>query len=163
MYGQTIASFHNYELLARYKALKKKHKLTAKLLISSETAFFKYLESLGYYIGSDDPEHKPFIQYDNGAVQMDMSEFNEIRTRIDAYTKATLDSFILRLNEDDIRRQRLEKEKVIKQLQGSQFEKDWNRAHLEPVAAHERTDIEVTDEMRKHDDDLMDNDDLWDK
>ena len=94
---------------------------------------------------------------------MDMSEFNEIRTRIDAYTKATLDSFILRLNEDDIRRQRLEKEKVIKQLQGSQFEKDWNRAHLEPVAAHERTDIEVTDEMRKHDDDLMDNDDLWDK
>ena len=30
-------------------------------------------------------------------------------------------------------------------------------------AAHERTDIEVTDEMRKHDDDLMRNDDLWDK
>lgn len=33
--------------------------------------------------------------------------------------------------------------------------------HLIPVAAHERTDIEVTDEMRKHDDDLMNNDDLW--
>ena len=30
-----------------------------------------------------------------------------------------------------------------------------------PNAAHERTDIEVTDEMRKHDDDIMDNDDLW--
>lgn len=28
-------------------------------------------------------------------------------------------------------------------------------------AAHERTDIEVTDEMRKHDDDLMKNDKLW--
>ncbi|MDR2025358.1 MAG: helix-turn-helix domain-containing protein [Hungatella sp.] len=28
-------------------------------------------------------------------------------------------------------------------------------------AAHERTDIEVTNEMRKHDDNLMDNDDLW--
>lgn len=27
---------------------------------------------------------------------------------------------------------------------------------LEVQAAHERTDIEVTDEMRKHDDDLMD-------
>ena len=28
--------------------------------------------------------------------------------------------------------------------------------HLIPNAAHERTDIEVTDEMRKHDDDIMD-------
>lgn len=28
-------------------------------------------------------------------------------------------------------------------------------------AAHERTDIEVTDEMRRHDDDLMKNDKLW--
>lgn len=32
--------------------------------------------------------------------------------------------------------------------------------HLIPAAAHERTDIEVTDEMRKHDD-LMNNNDLW--
>lgn len=35
--------------------------------------------------------------------------------------------------------------------------------YLEPQAAHERTDIEVTDEMREYDDDLMDNDDLWNK
>lgn len=28
-------------------------------------------------------------------------------------------------------------------------------------AAHERTDIEVTDEMRKHDDDIMNNPDEW--
>lgn len=28
-------------------------------------------------------------------------------------------------------------------------------------AAHERTDIEVTDEMRQHDDDIMDNDSEW--
>lgn len=36
-------------------------------------------------------------------------------------------------------------------------------SYLEPRAAHERTDIEVTDEMREYDDDLMDNDDLWNK
>lgn len=36
-----------------------------------------------------------------------------------------------------------------------------DRSYLEPIAAHERTDIEVTDEMRKHDDDLMNNDELW--
>ena len=36
-----------------------------------------------------------------------------------------------------------------------------DRSYLDPVAAHERTDIEVTDEMRQHDDELMMNDDLW--
>lgn len=30
------------------------------------------------------------------------------------------------------------------------------KPYLEPVAARERTDIEVTDEMRKHDDNIMD-------
>ncbi len=30
-----------------------------------------------------------------------------------------------------------------------------------PKAAHERTDIEVTDEMRKHDDDIMNDDSEW--
>ncbi len=36
-----------------------------------------------------------------------------------------------------------------------------DKSHLIPDAAHRRTDVEVTDEMRKHDDDLMKNDDLW--
>lgn len=35
--------------------------------------------------------------------------------------------------------------------------------HLLPQAAHERTDIEVTDDMRKHDDDIMDDDAFWNK
>ena len=33
--------------------------------------------------------------------------------------------------------------------------------HLIPVAAHERTDTEVTEEMKQHDDSIMDNDNLW--
>lgn len=35
------------------------------------------------------------------------------------------------------------------------------KLHQIPDAAHRRTDIEVTEEMKKHDDDLMKNDDLW--
>lgn len=38
-----------------------------------------------------------------------------------------------------------------------------NSSCLEPVAAHERSDIEITDEMRKHDDDIMNDDDFWNK
>ena len=37
------------------------------------------------------------------------------------------------------------------------------KAYLEPQAAHERTDIEVTDDMRKHDNDIMDDDTFWNK
>ena len=33
--------------------------------------------------------------------------------------------------------------------------------HLEIMAAHERTDIKVTDEMRKHDKDIMMDDSEW--
>lgn len=36
-----------------------------------------------------------------------------------------------------------------------------DKPHPELQAAHERTDIEVTDEMRKHDDDIMNDDDFW--
>ena len=32
-----------------------------------------------------------------------------------------------------------------------------------PQAAHERTDIEITNEMRRHDDDIMADDDFWNK
>lgn len=58
---------------------------------------------------------------------------------------------------------------LTKEYDRSQREKENNviplkhndKDYLEPVAAHERTDIEVTDEMRKHDDDIMDNDEFW--
>lgn len=36
-----------------------------------------------------------------------------------------------------------------------------NETYLSPVAAHERTDIKVTDQMKKHDDDIMNDDSEW--
>lgn len=168
VYGQTVTSFYDYELLARYESLKRKHHLSAKLLISSEAAFFKYLESLGYNVMKDDLEHDPFIHYGNGAIQISSTELNNIRTRIDTYAKATLDSVILKLNETKFRQERLEKEQTIRNLSNEniykeiQFEKDCNN-NLIPDAAHDRTDIKPTTEMKKHDDDLMDNDEFWGK
>ena len=35
------------------------------------------------------------------------------------------------------------------------------QSHLIPEAAHDRTDIDVTPDMVKKDDDIMDNDDEW--
>ena len=52
-FGQTIAGLYDYELLPRYEALKQNGNVTIDLLISSETAFFRYVESIGYYISKD--------------------------------------------------------------------------------------------------------------
>lgn len=41
--------------------------------------------------------------------------------------------------------------------------KIYSKDYLQPQAAHERTDIEVTDDMKKHDDDIMDDDAFWNK
>ena len=127
--GQTIIGLYDYELISRYQSLKKKGKVTADLLVSSESVFKKYLESLGYYIGRDDPEHKPFIHYGNGAVKITDNMLNDIRTRIDTYAKATMDTAILKLNEDEIRKKRKEKERFAELLLAN--------------AAHARTDIDI--------------------
>ena len=39
--------------------------------------------------------------------------------------------------------------------------KEPDRSYLKPEAAHERTDIELTDEERQHDDDIMNDDSEW--
>ena len=137
---------------------------------SSEQAFMEYLYSLGYRIYRDDPEHKPIMSSESiSSCRLKYDTLSSLKLLIDSYAKATVDAELLSLKEEEIRQERLEKERTLRHLRGeniykgTEFEKDWKAAHLEPVAAHERTDIEVTDEMRKHDDDLMDNDDLWDK
>lgn len=158
--SQTVIGFYNYDLLARYNSLQKKGKVTAELLLSSETTFLNYLVSLGYYINKDDIEHKPTIRYGNSTVTLEPDTLDSLKDRIDTYARAIIDSELLTLQENEIKQERLEKERLVKHLQsrniysGSQFEKD--RSHLIPQAAHERTDIEVTEEMRKHDDAFFD-------
>lgn len=57
--------------------------------------------------------------------------------------------------------EQLEKQKDrIEELETSQATVIDIQTHLEVNAAHARTDIDVTDEMIKHDDDIMDDDDF---
>ncbi len=143
--GQTLAGLYDYELISRYHSLKKKGKITADLLVSSESVFKKYLESLGYYIDQDNLEHKPFIHYGNEAVRISNDILDDIRSKIDTYAKATIDSAILKLNEKELRKERKEKERFAAYLLN---------------AAHARTDIEVTEEANQHDDDIMNDEDF---
>lgn len=148
----------------------------------SGQTFLSYLYSLGYYLSRDDPEHKPFLTSNGTTVRLEYDTLDSLKLRIDSYAKATVDSEMLTLKEEEIRQERLEKERLIRQLRGenistgSQFEKDWSEKKAKEAseksviqqfpsadaqilkAAHERTDIEVTDKMRKADDDIMDDD-----
>ena len=143
-YGQTVTGFYDYELIPRYNALMKKGKVTAELLIASESSFFKYLESLGYYIGRDDLEHMPYIQHGNGAIKITPDILDNIRSRIDTYAKTTVDSVILKLYETELREERLEKEKFAQYL--------LNAAH---------NDEKASPEERKASDAIMTDDSEW--
>ena len=83
-----------------------------------------------------------------------MIEFSK-RWNIQYFEKKMLESFS-RLSDSN-------KEKAISYTENllsiQQMEEE--QAHLIPRAAHERTDIEVTDEMRQYDDELLRNDDVW--
>ena len=83
-----------------------------------------------------------------------MIEFSN-RWNIQYFEKKMLESFS-RLSDSN-------KEKAISYTENllsiQQMEEE--QAHLIPRAAHERTDIKVTDEMRQYDDELMRNDDVW--
>lgn len=50
---------------------------------------------------------------------------------------------------------------LLKKSMKQMFIEKSSNYNLEPQAAHDRTDIKVTDEMRKHDDDLMNDDEFW--
>lgn len=141
--SQTITGLYDYELISRYHSLKKRGKITADLLVSSESVFKKYLESLGYYINQDDPEHKPFLHYGDGAVRISDSTLNDIRTKIDTYAKATIDSVILKLNEKELRKEREEKERFAAYL--------LNAANAQ----------NPTDEQKQHADNIMTDDSEW--
>lgn len=149
-FGQTIAGLYDYELLPRYEALKQNGNVTIDLLISSETAFFSYVESIGYYISKDTSGSDSRIEYSNkygnGFIKVSPDTLTDIKSRIDTYAKATIDSIICKEYEEVFRKKRENNESLTTQLL---------------AAAHERTDIEVTDEMRKHDDDIMNDDSEW--
>lgn len=149
-FGQTIAGLYDYELLPRYEALKQNGNVTIDLLISSETAFFRYMESIGYYIAKDTSGSDSRIEYSNkygnGFIKITPDTLTDIKSRIDTYAKATIDSIICKEYEEVFRKKRENNESLTTQLL---------------AAAHDRTDIDVTEEMKKHDDDIMNDDSEW--
>lgn len=129
-----------------------------KSVPGSDQAFLTYLSSLGYNLYRDDPEHKPFMSSESiSTCKLKYDTLDNLKLQIDSFTKAIVDSELLALKEEEIRRERLDKERILQQLrgdnifEGTQCGKDLEKFNFEPLAAHDRTDIEVTDEMKQND------------
>ena len=149
-YGQTISGFYDYELLTKYEALQKKGKVTAQLLISSNAVFLKYLESLGYHIYINDSKRKLLLTLKNSeTIHLEYDTFDNLKSQIEKYTIATIDSKILALKESELRKERLKKEKLIQHLQNDSLALD---------AANDRG---ATAEQKKNADDIMHDDSEW--
>lgn len=119
---------------------------------TKEDSFNYFLEMqlrlMGYEIIYEEEDFYTILRYEGHEYEIDDKDINELSSA----TKSFVD---FKLHEIMKHSRLIGGKKKVTRLS--------SKAYLEPVAAHERTDIEVTDEMRKHDDDLMDNDDLWDK
>ena len=90
------------------------------------------------------------------------SEYSHIEKyrSLDDYGRETVDLILEResqrtatIAQKDSRIAELEQQSKVTQLP--------NRSYVEPDAAHERTDIELTDEGQQHDDDIMNDDSEW--
>lgn len=90
--------------------------------------------------GSD----KIWLISEEGYIEIDEQTFSSFISSIENYIDFSINNILEKFN--------------LRQVTKTVTAKS---TYLETQAAHERTDIEVTGEMRKHDDDLMNNDDLW--
>lgn len=98
----------------------------------------------------------------NFPVKVSYDEMEHIKKyrALDSQGKKTVD-YILK-NESQRTSTIAQKDSRIAELeQQSKVAQLPDRSYLEPNAAHERTDIEMTEEMQQSDDDVMDNDDEW--
>lgn len=114
---QIVACIHEYELVGKYESLQTARVITAdNLLENMKGAFLSYLASLGYRLYRDDPEHKPFIITNGTSYKLDYDTLNILKSRVDQYTKATVDSELLKLREEELRLERIQNERIAKQL-----------------------------------------------
>lgn len=111
--------------------------IEAQQFEDKSNAFYYQLRGLGWrYKWSDDDE---MYILSNGSISF----------------KITNDEYSSYVNDlENFCKERLEK--LYKESFIQLFPKNVEKSYLQPVAAHERTDIEVTDEMRAHDDAFFD-------
>ena len=109
------------------------------------------LDMLSYICGALKVRASYFLQPTLPDDGVSIPEFNLIKKyrTLDPHGKDMVDTV---LDKEYARCESVKKAEVIQLA---------DRSYLDPEAAHDRTDIDVTPDMVKKDDDIMDNDDEW--
>lgn len=84
---------------------------------SDSMYYFKnYIESLGYPIHQDDPEHKPYIITDGEAIRLEYNTLQQVKNRVDTYASLTLNNELAKLKEQELQRRRADNERIAKYM-----------------------------------------------
>lgn len=105
------------------------------------------LLSIGYLVFYDENDAFLAINFPDGYLEITASDLDDLADTAASYLEFKVQE-LRRKNPQDFRYRK----KSMDQKPDSVV--------LMPNAAHKRTDIEATDEMKKHDEDIMDNDDF---
>lgn len=159
-----VTCMHDYELVNKYESMQRTGNcpITAESLLFNDKekqyiidkiyAFDCQLKALGwsYKIISE-----PNPDCDEHAITYALFKNNNLSF------KASMKDCDLFINDGEaFYKERLQK--LLQKSMNNVFRENIPyTSHTELNAAHERTDIEVTDEMRKHDDDIMNDDSEW--
>lgn len=154
--NEIVTCLNDYELVNKYESLQRKGTVDAESLIEDKDiqhtidkafAFDRQLKVLGWtYKVMSEPD----------AMYKDRKNSYVLFKNEKLSFKASLEDCDAFINDAELfykERIQLLLKKSMKQMFTNNLT---NESHLMPVAAHERTDIEVTEEMRKHDDAFFD-------
>ena len=162
--NKMVASMHDYELVNKYESLQRKKNflITAESLLfnDGETqciidkvyAFDCQLKALGWsykIIFEPDPVNKghgiatAVFKNEDISFKASMEDCDAFINDAESYFKERL--------------QQLLKKSMKQMFVENSID---SKSHSEPIAAHKRTDIDINDEMKKHDDEIMDADDF---
>ena len=84
---------------------------------SGSMYYFKnYIESLGYPIRQDDPEHKPYIITNGEAVRLEYNSLQQVKNSVDTYASLTLNNELAKLKEQELQRERADNERIAKYM-----------------------------------------------
>lgn len=162
--GLFTLNMHDYELVNKYESLRRRGQVSAKLLLSGEAipfeasrtyAFDCQLKALGWTYTiltepnseSESAETYALFKNENLSFRVTGNDFNTFKRDSEVFFKERLQLLL---------------KKSMKRMFADPAP-TLSKSYLEPAAAHMRTDIEVTDQMCEHDDNLMDNDEFWNK
>lgn len=122
------------------------------MVYARDTALERIMFSKGYTFGITEDTDELYINFPDGILKVENYIVNTLLEDIESFTDFKLHELKRKYKDNFIPKKHFDYEK---RKTKTTYQKETSD-HLAVNAAHVRTDVEVTDEMKKYDDDLLD-------